>query len=389
MKGTDLRIAHVFFSYPNRYQPYNQLLIKRMQMAGLDCKTFSFTGKGLLQAGNIESLSRLRKFRYLLNALTKLPQVISFKESYDYTFLQAALVYGRFSYLSDVTPELIHVHHIQLMSDDFLHFLEFKDIPWVVSLRGYEVSIRPLLSSVDYEIVRERLLKAYGVHAVAQNLKERAIAMGVPAQQIHVIRRTVEIDKPIQNTASFDQRPFSITVIARFNWVKGIIFVLQAIRMLLDKQVLVALNLCGDGDEKERAEVRYWIWLLKLEQVVLLHGFLESDALTQVLEKTHIYIQPSINEGIPNTLLRVLISRIPIIASNVGGIPEVVEDEVNGLLVPPGNPIAIADAVVKILSDHELRIRLVNSSMKNISLDFMKEVEDYKVFYSQVLKGIV
>lgn len=378
-------IAHLFLSFPNKYQPYNEKLIDRMQSNGIQCYVFSFMGSGKAKDGFIDQNSRYKKFQFILKALTKFRLVSSFKRKYGYSYLNALKLIGRFSHILDKSADLIHIHHIQLLSADLLNYLEYFKLPWVISLRGFEISIRPLFGDAEYQIVRERLLKATGIHAVAQDLRQRAIKMGVPEKKIYVIRRTVEIDKPIISRANFSDKVIHLTTIGRFNWKKGLIFLLQCVALLKQRQRNIFLNICGSGSIHEESEILYWIWLLKIKDSIKLHGFLSSESIDSVLTFTHIYVQPSINEGIPNTLMRALASRIPIVASEVDGIPEIIENNVNGLLVPPGNAEALANAIERIISDNELRDRMVNSSLKKVSLDFSKEIDEYQIFYERMI----
>lgn len=374
-----MRVAHIFINYPNRYQPYNRVLLERLQAAGIVCFPFAFSGEG--ERVTYLRETRLRYLWYYLRALADIGNTVKFVKTYGYGLLEGALRWGRYSLIIQCKPHVIHVHQMQVLNPHFLNFLEYSKIPWLISLRGFETAIQPLLSNENHKFVKDALTRATGIHTVSEDLMRRAIAMGISGSKFQVIRRTVEVDKPIQNQASFAQGPFIIATIGRFNWKKGIVFLLQAIRLLLEDQVQVVLHVCGDGNEREQAEVKYWIWLLKLDAHVVLSGFLTSDQLDQRLKETHVYVQPSINEGIPNTLLRVLASRIPIVASAVDGIPEVIDHEVQGLLTLPGDPRSIAEAVKRLIYDSVLRTKINTSERKNIFIDPVQEVGKYSNFY--------
>jgi glycosyltransferase involved in cell wall biosynthesis len=140
----------------------------------------------------------------------------------------------------------------------------------------------------------------------------------------------------------------------------------------------------GSGTEDEKAELYYWRWLLKLSSQVTFHGYLSSEKLDGLLAQAHVYVQPSINEGLPNTLLRVVMNKIPVVASRVDGIPEVVTHEVNGLLVPPGDVEALAQALQRCVFDVSLRNQIGQAEQPHVSTDPTVEVGEYRSMYSKI-----
>ncbi|MFZ1809271.1 MAG: glycosyltransferase family 4 protein [Cyclobacteriaceae bacterium] len=360
-------------------------MIQRLETGGVKCFVYAFSGNHA-DSHHVTYLREtyFRYFWYLLRSLMHFKNVLKYASVCNETVLKGALRWGRYSLITRNNPGVIHIHHMQVLNSHFLKFLELKKIPWIISLRGFETAIQPLLNKDYYDHVKSVLSSANGIHTVSEDLKQRALALGASGDRINVIKRTVEVEKAIERVVSFGESPIMLTSIGRFNWKKGFVFLLQAIRILVDDNIPVVLNLCGDGDEKEQAEIRYWIWLLNLEHFVVLHGFLDSNGLSKVLAKTHVYIQPSINEGIPNTLLRALINRIPIVASDVDGIPEVVLDNIHGVLVPPGQPTALAEGVKRIIEDEKLR-QTIASAPLSVSLNPQLEVTMYKKFYTNLI----
>ena len=90
------------------------------------------------------------------------------------------------------------------------------------------------------------------------------------------------------------------------------------------------------------------------------------------MAKSDIFVLPSLSEGFPNVILEAMAAGLPIISSNVGGVPDIIQDEVNGLLVEPMNSKEIAEKVLFILTNEELRKKIViNNKIKvqNYSLE--------------------
>jgi glycosyltransferase involved in cell wall biosynthesis len=126
---------------------------------------------------------------------------------------------------------------------------------------------------------------------------------------------------------------------------KGMPVLIEAIRLLKNTISTVECLIVGDGGEKLPLLAR--IRELGLEQSVHIVGFRQDiPALLTLLD---VVVIPSLEEGIPQSLTQALAMERPVVASAVGGVPEVVEDGVTGLLVPPRNPAILAEKIAFIL----------------------------------------
>ena len=94
---------------------------------------------------------------------------------------------------------------------------------------------------------------------------------------------------------------------------------------------------------------------------------------SKYLKNFDIFVLPSIKEGLPYVILEAGLAGLPVIASNVGGIPEIIEDEKNGLLVPPANPEELIDAIKKLAGDKSLRENLGKNLHEKITKEFSLE----------------
>src|SRR5262249_22925832 len=135
------------------------------------------------------------------------------------------------------------------------------------------------------------------------------------------------------------------------------------------------------GDGPCRAELAGVVSSLGLESCVHLLG--ERPDIPRVLAALDVFVLPSIAEGISNTLLEAMATGLPIVATRVGGNPELVRDGVNGLLVPRQDPDALASALGAYLSDAQLRAAHGDASrrraVESFGLDRM--CEDYARLY--------
>jgi L-malate glycosyltransferase len=119
----------------------------------------------------------------------------------------------------------------------------------------------------------------------------------------------------------------------------------------------VLFALIGDGKERPNLEKQ-----VKDAGVSKNFLFLGSRKdVPQLLACCAISVLPSDSEGFPNALLEAMAARLPVIATSVGGVPEVIANEVTGLLVPPANPSALSAAILRLLNEHEVRNRLADA----------------------------
>lgn len=157
-----------------------------------------------------------------------------------------------------------------------------------------------------------------------------------------------------------------VGTIANFYPTKGYKYYLPAIAQVLKKYPKTRFVIIGRGEEE--GFIRKEIKQLCIEKVVTILD-LPSKAL-QELGSFDIFVLPSVKEGMPYTILEAMMARLPIVATYVGGIPEQIEHEKSGLLVPSGDPDALAEAMERLISNANLRKNLGERAWKKASAEF-------------------
>jgi glycosyltransferase involved in cell wall biosynthesis len=167
---------------------------------------------------------------------------------------------------------------------------------------------------------------------------------------------------------SKDQKYFG--TIASFYNTKGYPYLVEAIKELRNsnwsKFAKYSWVFMGDGPEKEK--------IIKLIQEAGLENKIkiissQSDA-AQYLKAFDYFVLPSVKEGLPYTILEAGLAQVPIIATNVGGVPEIITDDLNGLLVGPANPLSLSQAIKKLAGDDQLAQKLAENNLENIKNNF-------------------
>jgi glycosyltransferase involved in cell wall biosynthesis len=153
-----------------------------------------------------------------------------------------------------------------------------------------------------------------------------------------------------------------ILCIAALKDVKGHKYLIEALRILKQRHVDFECHLVGEGPE--RLAIESQIKKANLEQNVVLHGARTRNQILEMLSSSDIAVLTSVptpegkREGIPVALMEAMASGLPVVASRLSGIPELVDHEVSGLLVPPKDTQGLADALERLSVDRELRIQM-------------------------------
>ena len=184
--------------------------------------------------------------------------------------------------------------------------------------------------------------------------------------------------------------PFRIICVGRINPpFKGQDVLVGAMRRLLDRGIEAELILLGDvfpGRELYKEGLIDQIRSMHLENSVTLAGF--QDEINPWIDNADLVIVPSRHkEPFGIVVLEALARGKPVVASKTGGIPEIINDGQNGILVPPGDEYALSEAILKLYQDPELRSKLGYAGWQTVTKKFVleKTVEDLARIYDQIL----
>lgn len=180
-----------------------------------------------------------------------------------------------------------------------------------------------------------------------------------------------------------------IGTVGRMAVVKDQLTLVQAFLQLLDRveNARQRLRLVMIGDGPLRAEAQRLLQAAGAADLAWLPG--DRDDIPALLRAFDIFVLPSLGEGISNTILEAMASGLPVVATRVGGNPELVQDGVTGRLVPSADPTAMADTLSELLAQSELRVRFGTAGRERVVQEFSIEhmVERYSQVYDALLQG--
>jgi glycosyltransferase involved in cell wall biosynthesis len=125
------------------------------------------------------------------------------------------------------------------------------------------------------------------------------------------------------------------------------------------------LFLVGDGPEK--SHLQYLAERMGITGRIIFTGFVPHSKVRDFLREASVFVLPSRFEGLPNALLQAMAAGLPCVATNVGGVPDVIENGINGILIPPGREDLLAEALEKVLIDQDLARRLGENAHRSVS----------------------
>jgi glycosyltransferase involved in cell wall biosynthesis len=167
---------------------------------------------------------------------------------------------------------------------------------------------------------------------------------------------------------------------------KGIFELLQAAVGLRREFPNLRVECAGDGDLEE---VERCVASMGLASNVRLHGWIGRRRRGELLARASVFVLPSHAEGLPVSLLEAMAAGCAVVATSVGGIPDVVDDGFNGLLVPPGEPQALERTLARLLADPQLAREMGRAARATIANRFTPErtVAQVEELYSELGVG--
>ncbi len=291
--------------------------------------------------------------------------------------------------------DVLHAHW--LLPNGFLALLFAKawGLPLIVSLHGSDVYVAeksPVFAPLGGLVLR---LSDFAT-ACSEDLKRRAARLGKSRSDVRVIPYGANPalfgasrEESAALRASLDIAPDDLVVfgLGRLVYKKGFEYLIRAIPAIASDFEQVKVVIGGSGPLL--SELEQLSQGLGVRDRVRLPGRLDWDEVPAYFDLCDVFVAPSVRDrggnvdGLPNTVLEAMASARPIVASRVAGIPAVIEDGKNGLLVEERNPAQLAQAIKSLLASRELRDRLGEASRKKVEqeLNWDKVAEQFVALY--------
>jgi glycosyltransferase involved in cell wall biosynthesis len=339
--------------------------VEHFAHAGFDCEVISFRPAEIegVPVHHIAGAESLGKARYLIQA-RRVRRVIQ-----------------------DLEPDLLHALH--LTSYGFLGALSgFR--PLVISVWGTDILEAPRLTPFHlwltrYSLARADIITATGLHLATETTRYAprgkpvtSIPYGVDLDRFSPSEPDLRTPSPPAARGQGERPHVVIGTVVRLSPEKGVRYLIEAFATLRQRYGdHVRLRIAGDTTPTpggpDRGALEALAAKLGVADAVEFAGWIDHDALPDFLRGLNVFVLPSIYEGFGVAAVEASASGLPVVASNVYGIPDVVRDGRTGLLVPAKDAGALAGALARLIDDPDLR-----ASMGKLGREYVTARYDWK-----------
>jgi len=209
---------------------------------------------------------------------------------------------------------------------------------------------------------------------VSAAVRDKLVSIGCPVRKTEILRSGIDLSRFEFRGHKQLHDPVRVLSVGRLAPNKGIEFSIRAVRLFLDAGYCIQYQLVGDGPTRER--LQQLAVELNLTDVVTFSGALSSDEVIQTLCQSDVLVAPSITgpdgeqEGLPNAPKEAMAIGVPVVATNLGGVPELVCDQVTGFLVDERCPEAIAGCLRSLVDSWPALGDLVVKARQKVEQEF-------------------
>ena len=262
--------------------------------------------------------------------------------------------------LKKINPDIIHSQHIEFGKDIFLLDKLIRK-PYVIWARGSDVNF---LSINKISLMLKQTLKnADAVISLTDDMKKKIEKFY--NREIFVIPNGIDLNifeglskEDLRKKLGLIKSEKIILYVGTLRPIKGLTYLIEAVKNINEKNK--RLLLVGYG--KERKHLENLVKKLKIENIVTFLGKVPNKDVFEYMVASDVLVLPSLSEGFPNVILEAMASGLPIIATKVGEIPKIVNNEVNGFLVDPKNPKQICEMLLLLFRDEKLREKISDNN---------------------------
>lgn len=284
----------------------------------------------------------IRPWRDLITLIRLVRLLRKERPTIVHTHTSKAGLLGRFAAILVGVPCRIHSVHGTIFKEFFSPWKSriFIGLEWLLG-------IKTQFFLADTDLIRQRMIALH----IARPEQIKVLHLGL---NLEPFRNLEPFQGFLRKLLKLSATTKIVGTVARLVPIKGIEFLLEAAARLLPKYPDLHFVITGDGELKKQLVDR--AAQLGIAKHVTFLGFWKD--LRQIYADLDFLVVPSLSEGCPIAVIEGMAAAKPIIGSAVGGIPDVISDGINGLLVPPKDPKSLAEAIIRCLSEKELSRRM-------------------------------
>jgi glycosyltransferase involved in cell wall biosynthesis len=268
-------------------------------------------------------------------------------------------------------------------------------IPVVAFSHGYTAENKKVAL---YEWLERQVLgRLDGVIFVSEGQRRRLESFGIRSRKSWIVRNAISVKymrdewlgpnkgNIVRRRLGVPEGAAVVVSVGRLSPEKGHRFLVEAIARMHGYEIDTHFVFCGDGPCQRELEIQ--CKRLGISNVCHFVGFRRD--MGEIYQAMDLLVLPSLTEGLPTVILEAFAAAKPVVATAVGGVPEVVEDGVNGILVPPGRSDVLAEAIKECLAAPEKRGKMGEAGYHKVKSEFTFEslTEKFVSIYDEILKA--
>jgi colanic acid/amylovoran biosynthesis glycosyltransferase len=263
----------------------------------------------------------------------------------------------------------LHAHFLSLPASVAVLMSKLMNTPFSCSAHAHDIYI-----TEKSELVNKILFAKFVITCTRYNAVYLSSIVAAKQQvKIHQIYHGIELDNWKRRTVdqqAFDQQQIQVLTVARLVEKKGLIYLLQAVKILKEQGYPVTCSVVGDGPLLE--SLQNYLHHQGLKETVHLHGALPQKEIISFYEQADVFVLPCIEtaagdkDGLPNVLLEALAVGIPVIATSISAVPELIDHEVTGLFVPQKDAASIAKAILRLKNENALYNSIIMNGWEKV-----------------------
>lgn len=271
----------------------------------------------------------------------------------------ARLLKGLKKTIREVQPDIVHSHNLHPHLFQLAMWKDQLRYRLIAELHHPVASLERLSAKLAYplaSVLLRKFIKNIDFFIAHTNMeKEWLIKQGMPSENVEIIRFP-SIPSRLLNYELHRECPTEdyILFVGRITWIKGIDTLFKAFKIIKENHSDIKLKLAGPPDHKYKKYLENILEKLQLESSVDFTGPVYDDEKIRLIKCSKLLVLPSFKEYTPSTLLEAQALGVPVVATRVGAVPEIVKDGETGILVQPNDTKALANAIEMLLTHNDL-----------------------------------
>jgi len=276
----------------------------------------------------------------------------------------------------------LHNHFANSSCSVSMFAAELSGLTFSFTIHGPAIFFEPRRWRID-----EKIRRALFVSCISHYCRSQAMVFAPVDcwERLHIVH--CGVDPSLYQVASHEGRGRRLLFVGRLAAAKGLSILMQSVASLGSRYADLILTVVGDGPDRSALEEQ--AERLGVRRKMRFLGYRSQAEVREEMGRTDVFVLPSFAEGVPVVLMEALATGIPVVATKVAGVAELVEDGVNGYLVSPGDPRPLEESVARLLEDAALRTRFGAAGRVKVEKEFdvRREAARLRGILSSALSG--